>query len=199
MNESDSDKENALFRASMEADNRTPIETGRYYLEEAANAIIEGAGVAVNIPKESREKKVKEIETMLTQGVKNGLLPVFRPGEDIPYHPDIIRVFYEETHCDDMNQWLAICLPRVEIRFPKPPKIPPPPKESAKERNQRISEAALDVAKRLNQEGKKWNKKRIARELIESFPNIDQATIERAFEQRKIKSALVHWIPPEKK
>jgi galactitol-specific phosphotransferase system IIB component len=87
----------------------SPIETGRYKLEDAALAIAIATG-----------ESNKHIENKLVAAVSNRELLVYRPESDVDYEPNHISVFWEEVIWDELNIWIENSLPRIDWRFPKP-------------------------------------------------------------------------------
>jgi hypothetical protein len=110
-----------LLQASMDAQIRTPSETGRYQLREAAQAIENGTGERPFCPPDEWEGKSKILKQIII-GVANKILITYDPGSNVPYlaPQGKIRSFYEEAYWNDLNDWLKISLPRIIWRFPKP-------------------------------------------------------------------------------
>jgi hypothetical protein len=98
-----------ILLASMEADNRNPAETGRYFIEEAAQEIAKATG-----------ERESDLTKALVEAVEAGILVVYRYGSNIPFKPNPIRVFHDEAFWNDLNEWLEASLPRVDWRFPEP-------------------------------------------------------------------------------
>ena len=167
----------------------SPIETGRYKLEDAALAIAIATGENNN-----------HIEKKLVAAVSSRELLVYRPGSNADYEPTLISVFYEEVIWDDLNIWLENSLPRIDWRFPKPPPKPTPQKETVSERNRRITAAALEIAKELQRKNKPVRKDTICYAIDQSgdFADIDFGTIKRVFSLKNVKIRLNADKSPEK-
>ena len=87
-------------------------EQGRYTLEEAAREIAVNSGA-----------DEKDILGGLIEAATAGGLPVYRPGKQQRYRPQVVRGFYEEAYWDDLNQWLNDNEKRICWRFSEPDKV----------------------------------------------------------------------------
>jgi hypothetical protein len=100
--------------------------TGRFTLEEAALAIVDGVVMS---------SKAEAVEThwerdwpllwSLIQSARTGALPIFSPEglRILPDNAPTIEWFNRETYWRDLNTWLATNEPNVMFRFPLPPAV----------------------------------------------------------------------------
>ena len=95
-------------------------EIGRYTLEEAAEAIANGGGERDT----SMLRKLKD-------AARKGNLTVYEPGRNAVYEygtgkdAEVVREFYEEACCNDLNAWLEANEKRITFRFPAPAELKP--------------------------------------------------------------------------
>jgi hypothetical protein len=115
---------------------RFKAEQGRYTLEDAAREIAVNAGA-----------DEKDILGGLIEAAAAGGLPVYRPGKQQRYRPQVVRGFYEEAYWDDLNQWLGANEQRISWRFYEPGNL---------KRLGRESNEAASLKKEAWAIGEKW-------------------------------------------
>lgn len=117
-----------LLPDKLRAKIKAKVEEGLYTLSEAADFLNEASFL---VEEEINGVFYDEIIKKLEAAAFGGTLPVYFPGQEVPYlytssKVSRVRRHYEQVYWHDLNNWLDAHENQIECRFPDPGALPAP-------------------------------------------------------------------------